>query len=183
MPDFRRLIRGTIKNALVWGIGWTVLGFAATMLRKLTGNVDTPMTAFDVMIVALKIGLGGGIAGAAFSAYIAYAYRRRDIRGISWLKFGIGGAVATAVSITAFVQSASVLGGGGLVPLRYLLPTTAMFAAFGFCVAAVSIKVAQSTKSQPPDSDDALFKSEARPSLPFARADDTTPSTIRERSF
>ncbi|MEQ1692812.1 MAG: hypothetical protein ABMA00_16090 [Gemmatimonas sp.] len=143
MTDFRRRLRGTIKNALVWGVGWSVLGFAATMVLRITGIVDAPVSVPDAVTMGLKIGLGGGIAGTAFAAFIAFRYRNRRIQDISWWKFGIGGAVVTAVSITGFVQSASLLGGSGLVPWRYMNPTLPMFAVFGFSVAAISVKLAQ----------------------------------------
>ena len=155
MSHFRSRLRGAIRNSLVWGIGWSVLGFAAQMALRLTGIIDAPVSVRDALVISLKVGLGGGIAGAAFSAFIAFAYRERRIRDISWLKFGVGGAVVTIVSITAFVQGASLLSGSGLVPWRYAYPTTAMFAVFGFCAAALSMKLAQSATSPAPESEEA----------------------------
>lgn len=148
MSAFRRRLRGAISTALVWGIGWAMLGFAATLAMRLTGIVDAPVSELDAAGIGLKIGVGGGIAGAAFSAFIAVTYRDRRIQDISWLKFGVGGAVVTALSITAFVQGASLLGGSGLVPWRYMNPTLGMFAVFGFSVAAISMKLAQLATSQ-----------------------------------
>lgn len=153
--DFRRRVRGTIGNVVVWGMGWTVLGFAATMVLRMTGMVDGPVSLSEVATMGLKIGVGGAIAGAGFSAFIALAYRNRRIKDITWWKFGIGGAVVTAASITGFVQAASVLGGGGLVPWRYMNPTLAMFAAFGFGAAALSVKLAQMAQT-PKDEDPQL---------------------------
>ena len=143
MSIFLRRLRGTFSNAAVWGIGWTVLGFATNMVMRMTGIIDAPVSVLDSVMTGLKIGGGGAIAGTAFSAFISSAYRGRRIQDISWLKFGIGGAVVTAASITGFVQAASILGGGGLVPWRYMGSTLAMFAVFGFGVAAVSMKLAQ----------------------------------------
>jgi hypothetical protein len=127
-----------------------VLGFAANMVMRMTGVVDQPVSLLDAAIVGLKIGLGGAIAGTAFSAFIAFAYRNRRIQDISWVKFGIGGAIVTAVAITGFVQGASILGGGGLVPWRYMNSTLGLFAAFGFGAAAVSMKLAQRAAAQTP---------------------------------
>lgn len=178
MPDFRRLVRGTVKNVLVWGIGWTVLGFGATLVRMMFGQIGAPTSLSGAMVWGFKIGLGGGIAGAAFSAYIAYAYRRRSIQGISWLKFGIGGALATVLSITAFLQGASLLSGSGLIPWRYMQSTTAMFAVFGFCVAAASIKVAQSATAR---DEDVLDNTPEPPGLPLAGVHETVIHTNRQR--
>lgn len=160
MSALRRRMRGTIRNAAVWGIGWVVLGFAATMVMRMTGIVDAPVLVFDALEIGLKIGVGGGIAGAAFSAFIAFAYRHRRIQDISWLKFGVGGAVVTTVSITGFVQGASVLGGSGLVPWRYMNPTLGMFAVFGFGAAAISMKLAQWATSRVPDPEAILIDDE-----------------------
>ena len=160
MSIFRRRLRGTIRNVAVWGIGWAVLGFAANMMMRWTGAVDAPGSVLDAVGVGLKIGLGGGIAGAAVSAFIAFAYRNRRIQDISWLKFGGAAAVVTAASITGFIQAASLLGGGRMVPWRYLDSTIAMFAAFGFGVAAISMKLAQSAAPRASDSDEVLIHDE-----------------------
>ena len=144
---------------MVWGIGWAVLGFAANMVMRMTGIVETTVSVLDAAGIGLKIGIGGGIAGAAFSAFIAFAYRNRRIKDISWLKFGFGGAVVTAASITGFVQGASLLSGSGLVPWRYMNPTLAMFTVFGFGVAAISVKLAQSA-SRGPASEERLLEDE-----------------------
>ena len=71
MSDFRRRLRGTIGNVVVWGIGWSVLGFTTHMLLRITGIVDAPVSVFDAVGLGLKIGVGGGIAGAAFSAFLS----------------------------------------------------------------------------------------------------------------
>ena len=94
MSDFRRRLRGAIKNTLVWGIGWAGLGFVATMVLRMTGIADAPVSVPDALGMGLKIGVGGGIAGAAFSAFTAFVYRNRRIQDISWLKFGVGGAIS-----------------------------------------------------------------------------------------
>ena len=160
MSDFRRRLRGTIRNVVVWGIGWAVLGFATNMVLRMTGIVDAPVSVLDAVGIGLKVGIGGGIAGAAFSAFIAFAYRNRRIQDISWLKFGVGGAVVTVASITGFVQGASLLGGGRLIEWHYMQSTLAMFAVFGFGVAAISMKLAQLAMSRAPDSEEVLLDDE-----------------------
>ena len=138
-----RRLRGTIGNVVVWGIGWAVLGFATNIVMRLTRIIDAPVSVIDAAVVGLKIGLGGGVAAMAFSTFIAVAYRDRRVQDISWLKFGAGAALITVASIAAFVNGASILGGGGLVPWRYAYPTLSMFAVFGFVAAAGSMKLAQ----------------------------------------
>jgi hypothetical protein len=178
--DFRRRLRGTIGNVVAWGVGWTVLGVATQMVLRLTGVIDAPASVRDLVGIGLKIGVGGAIAGVAFSAFIAFAYRSRRIQDISWLRFGLGGAVVTVAAITAFVQGASLLGGGGLVPWRYMESTLAMFAVFGFGAAAVSMKLAQSATLRAPDTDEVLLDGERNTHLP-AGADGAVGTSSRPR--
>jgi hypothetical protein len=148
VSEFRRRFRGTIRNAVVWGIAWAVLGFATQLVLRITGVIDAPVSVLDAVGIGLRVGVGGAIAGTAFSSFIVATYRNRRIRGISCLKFGVGGAVVTTISITGFIQGASLLGGGGVVPWRYLDSTLAMFAVFGFGAAAISMKLAQLATSR-----------------------------------
>ncbi len=157
MSDFRRRLRGAIRNVVVWGTGWAVLGFATNLVMRVTGISDAPVSVLDAGVVGLKVGLGGGIAGAAFSAFIAFVYRNRRIHDISCWRFGVGGAVVTAASMTAFIQGASLLGGGRLVEWEYMVPTLQMFAVFGFGVATTSIKLAQLGASQASDNEPVLL--------------------------
>lgn len=143
MSVLRRRVRGIVGNTVVWGVGWAVLGFAAHLVLRQTGVIAGPVAMYDAALVGLKVGVGGGIAGAAFAAVIALVYRHRRLQDIQGWKFGGGGAVVTAVSITGFVQGASVLGGGSLVEWEYMQPTLTLFTVFGFTVAALSLKVAQ----------------------------------------
>lgn len=151
MPNLRRRLRGALGNVVAWGIGWTVLGFATTIVLRMTGLVDPPVSIRGAAEIGLKIGLGGCIAGAAFSAFIAFRYRNRRLQDIDCVAFGLGGAVVTAAAITGFVEGASLLGGGGLVPWRYMNPTVPIFALFGFGAAALSMRLAQSASSHAPD--------------------------------
>jgi hypothetical protein len=165
---------------MVWGTGWAVLGFATNIVMRLTGIIDAPVSMIDAAVVGLKIGLGGGIAAMAFSTFIAVAYRDRRIQDINWLKFGAGGAVITAASIAAFVNGASVLGGGGLVPWRYTYPTLSLFAVFGFVAAAGAMKLAQSAKSRDPDGGELLLDAYRAPPYRVAdmRAAERVPSRL-----
>jgi hypothetical protein len=143
MSDVLTRMRGIVGNAMVWSVGWAVLGFGTQLILRSTGVIEAPVSVPEAAIVGLKVGVGGGIAGAAFSAFIAFAYRNRRLQDISWAKFGVGSAVMTALSITGFVQSASLLGGGNLIEWKYMHPTLEIFTAFGFSAAALSMKVAQ----------------------------------------
>lgn len=143
MSTLLRRLRGALGNTAVWGIGWTALGTTANLLLQLTGVISGPVSLSAALWTGLKIGVGGCIAGAAFSAFIAYAYRERRLHDISWVAFAASAAAVTALSITAFVQGASLLSGSGFVPWRYMNPTLPMFAVFGFTAAALSMRMAQ----------------------------------------
>lgn len=115
-PCSPKQYQATDEVPLLAALAWRIV---LQQRMRMTGIVDAPVSVLDAAVVGLKIGVGGGIAGAAFSVFIACAYRNRRLQDISWLKFGVGGAVATAAGITGFVQAASLLGGGRLIEWHY----------------------------------------------------------------
>ena len=150
MSNIRRRLRGIVGNAVVWGIGWGLLGFVTTFALGLTGVIER-VWWLDAVGMGIRIGVVGGIAGAAFSAFIALAYRGRRIQDISPLRFGIGGALVSAVGLPLFMQTMNVLSGDGPVPWQHIRGDVLMLAAFGGVAAAFSLKLAQVAARRAPD--------------------------------
>ena len=92
-----RRLKAVIGNALVWGVAWFLAGFAIFTTILL---IRQPQTAgwLDVLGMAIKFGVIGGVAGTAFSTFIAWRYRGRRLSEISWIKFGIGGGVVAGLA-------------------------------------------------------------------------------------
>ncbi len=138
---FRRL-RGALGNALVWGGAWSIFAFAAFAILRLAGIWES-ISWVKGLGVAIEFGVIGTIAGGAFSLVIGLAYRGRRLSEISWVRFGIGGAVVAGLFVPLFLQTMSLLTGGGLVPWNLVLDDGLWTAAFGGLAAACSLKLAQ----------------------------------------
>lgn len=145
---FRRL-RGAFGNAVVWAGGWFAAALAVfATVRVLGGFPDTSLA--EGLETAVKFGIVGGIAGTAFSSVIRLVYHGRRLSEISWVRFGIGGAIVTGVFMPLFFQTMNLLSGDGLVPWALVLDDAILTAVFGGAAAAVSLKIAQHAASELP---------------------------------
>jgi hypothetical protein len=171
-----RRLRAIFRNAVVWGAGWGTLGFLTTLVLEATGAVKG-VGVLDAVGMGVRIGVVGGVAGVLFSSLISVAYRGKRIQDISWVKFGLGGAVVSAVGLPLFMQTASLLTGGGLVPWRHLYSDIALFAVFGGAAAALSMKLAQVAAAKPDESGEPTLLTRGD-ELPFQQARDRDASHI-----
>jgi hypothetical protein len=141
--DFRlKRLRGLVKNALVWGAGWSALALAVITALRLTGVMPGGSWR-EALGLAARFGIVGAAAGAAFSTVIGLAYHGRRLREISWVRFGIAGAVVTGVFVPLFLQAMNLLSGDGVVPWRLVLDDALWTAVFGGVVAGGTLKLAQ----------------------------------------
>jgi hypothetical protein len=129
-----------------------VLGFATTLTLGFAGVVDG-VGLLDALGMGIRIGVVGGVAGALFSSVISVFYRGRSIRDISWVRFGLGGAVVSAVGLPLFMETMSIMTGGGPVPWRNIATDVVLFAAFGGVAAALSMKLAHIAAKRDADTD------------------------------
>ncbi|MDP3675881.1 MAG: hypothetical protein Q8R44_12435 [Novosphingobium sp.] len=139
---FRRL-RGALGNALVWGVGWFTAAFAGFAVLRVAGILPETLSWAQGLGVAIRFGIVGVFAGGAFSSVIRLLYHGRRLSEISWVRFGIGGAVVTGLFVPVFLQTMNLLSGDGLVPWELVLDDGLGTAAFGGVAAAVSLKLAQ----------------------------------------
>ena len=137
---FRRL-RGLMRNALVWGAGWSAFSLAVFATLRLAGVSHASWT--QGLGLAARFGIVGAVAGGAFSTIIRLVYHGRRLRDINWVRFGIAGAVVTGVFVPLFLQTMNVLTGDGLVPWRLVLDDALWTAVFGGVVAGGSLRLAQ----------------------------------------
>jgi len=144
-----RRLRGLVKNALVWGAGWSALAFGVIAILRLTGVISGGSWR-EALGLAARFGIVGAAAGAAFSTVIGLAYHGRRLRNISWVRFGIAGAVVTGVFVPLFLQAMNVLSGDGMVPWRLVLDDAIWTAVFGGIVAGGTLKLAQRGKALAP---------------------------------
>jgi hypothetical protein len=135
--------RAILKNAIVWGAGWGILGAAVASIIRLTDNIPLLHAILDGIGMGVRIGVVGGITGAAFAAFISVAYRGKRLSEINWLKFGLGGLVLGGLFVPAFLETMSLLTGGGFVPFKLISDDILMSALFGGITAAGTMRLAQ----------------------------------------
>ena len=135
--------RAILKNALVWGAGWGVLGTAVASIIRLTDNIPAWQAILDGIGMGVRIGVVGGITGAAFAAFISVAYRGKRLSEINWLKFGLGGLVLGGLFVPAFLEGMRLLSGDGLIPFNLISDDILMSALFGGITAAGTMRLAQ----------------------------------------
>jgi hypothetical protein len=140
--DKGRRLRAVLRNALMWGLGWSAAAFVVTTTMWLTGNIREA-SLFEVVGLSIKFGVWGTIAGGVFSGIIGLLYRGRRLSEISWVRFGLGGAVVTGLFVPLFMQVMNVLSGDGMVPWNLVTDDAVITGVFGGLAAAVSLKLAQ----------------------------------------
>ena len=146
---FRRL-RGAFGNAVVWAGGWFAAALAVFATVSVLGGFPETSLA-EGLETAVRFGIVGGIAGTAFSSVIRLVYHGRRLSEISWVRFGIGGAIVTGVFMPLFFQTMNLLSGDGLVPWALVLDDALLTAVFGGAAAAVSLKIAQHAATTLPE--------------------------------
>jgi hypothetical protein len=145
-----RRVTGAVKNAVVWGVAWFALAFAAILgLRTLGVVVPSYIDWLDAMGMAIRIGVMGGITGGAFSLFISQFYHGRRLSQISWTRFGLGGAIVAGLFVPTFLVMANLMTGGGLLPFDAIRGDIVMAALFGGIAAGGSMWLAQRAEAAP----------------------------------
>lgn len=139
-----RRLTGAAKNAVVWGVTWSTLAFATILgLRTIGVVVPAEITVLDAIGMAVRIGIAGGMAGAVFALFISLLYRGRRLSEISWVRFGLGGAVVAELFMLAFFAIGNLASGDGFPPLGDILSDLIIAAVFGGVAAGASMWLAQ----------------------------------------
>lgn len=126
---------------MVWGAGWFAGLFALFATMKVTGILSIGWE--QGFFTALKGGVIGCVAGAAFSSVIRFGYYDRRLSDINWIRFGLFGGVVAALLMPLFMQTMNFLFGGGMVPWSLVLDDIPIFGVLGGVAAGGSLKIAQ----------------------------------------
>ena len=157
IDNIGRRLRGVFGNALVWAVGWFSLAFALFAVLRIVGVLPETVSWAEVIEFAMRAGIIGGVAGGVFAGVIRLLYHGRRLSEISWVRFGIGGAVFAGLAAPLFMQMMNLLSGSGLVPWGLVLDDAFLTAFLGGAAAGGSMKLAQLTDALPPgDSQDQL---------------------------
>ena len=167
MPGENRLtrLRATFRNSLVWGVAWGTFGSAVATVLRLIDKIPFGNALLDGLGMGIRIGFVGAIAGAAFFAFIGVAYRGKRLSEISWLRFGLGGAIVAGLFVPAFLQTMNLLTGGGLVPWHLVFDDLVLSALFGGITAAGTMILAQRDEAAHPVTVEELLDRMERESL------------------
>lgn len=139
---FTRL-RAAFRNAVVWGVGWGAIGSAVAMAMRFIDNIPFRNAVLDGLGMGIRIAFIGAIAGTAFFAFISLAYRGKRLRDISWIRFGIGGAILAGLFVPAFLQTMNLISDGSMVPWNLVFDDLIFSAVFGGITAAGTMFLAQ----------------------------------------
>jgi hypothetical protein len=146
-----RRLKAIFRSAVAWGVTWGALGSVWATLMRIGDNIPFPMAILDGIGMGIRIGFGGGLAGAAFATFISLAYRGRKLGEISTVKFGVGAAIFAGAFIPVWMQTMSLISGGGLVPFN-LIDTDIIYSAlFGGITAAGTMALAKRDAAQNPE--------------------------------
>jgi hypothetical protein len=166
---FTRL-RGAFRNALVWGVAWGAFGTAVATTMRIIDKIPLGYALLDGLGMGIRIGVVGAIAGTAFFAFISLAYRGRRLSEISWLRFGVGGAVLAGLFVPSFLQTMNILTGGDLVPWNLVFDDAVYSALFGGITAAGTMILAQHDEAKHPVTVEDLLERMERQSLSAGEA-------------
>ena len=136
-------LRAVFRNAAVWGVGWGAIGSALAMTMRFIDNIPFRNAVLDGLGMGIRIAFIGAIAGTAFFAFISLAYRGKKLRDISWVRFGVGGAILAGLFVPSFLQTMNLISGGSLVPWSLVFDDLIFSAAFGGITAAGTMFLAQ----------------------------------------
>ncbi|MFL5488547.1 MAG: hypothetical protein ACJ8AJ_08700 [Gemmatimonadaceae bacterium] len=167
MPNEKRStrLRGMFRNSVVWGVVWGTLGTAVATTMRLLDKIPLANALLDGLGMGIRIGVAGAITGAAFFTYIGVAYRGKRLSEISWLRFGVGGAIVAGLFVPGFLQTMNLISGGALVPWHLVLDDAVYSALFGGITAAGTMILAQRDEAAHPVTVEELLDRMERESL------------------
>jgi len=140
MPIFRRL-RGALGLALTWGAAFSALAMTILLGGLAVGLV--PSAIFgprEIVQVAIRAFLAGGLAGTLFASVLAGAERRRTLSGLSLKRVALWGFLGAAAipGVFALAMGVTSVVSGGL-----LLSGTALYGAIGSVLSTATVRMAQ----------------------------------------
>ncbi|HUQ98069.1 MAG TPA: hypothetical protein VM166_01365 [Gemmatimonadaceae bacterium] len=166
----RTRLRATFRNSVVWGTVWGTFGSAVASAMRIIDKIPLGGALLDGLGMGLRIGVIGAISGAAFFAFISVAYRGKRLSEISWLRFGLGGALVAGAFVPGFLQAMNLLTGGELVPWDLIFDDAVYSALFGGITAAGTMILAQRDEAAHPVTVEQLLDQMERDSLSAGEA-------------
>ena len=140
MAIIRRL-RGAVGVGVVWGVAFSTLA-TTLLLGGLAGGV-IPSIVFgprEVVSVATRAFVVGGLAGMVFAAALASAERQRTVANLSIKRVALWGFLGAACVPAIFAVATGAM---GLLPLGLLASGVAGFGAIGGALSIATVRIAR----------------------------------------
>ena len=143
MRSWLKHLRGAVGTAMTWGVMWAIGTVVLGGVLRGLGVLPPLSLRGLVLIPAIRSGIAGLLAGGAFSAYMAVAYRRRSIAEINGPLFALTGVGAGALLMTLFYLVPVLAAGVTVRTAMWALPV-ALGGGLGGLTAGITIKMAKS---------------------------------------
>lgn len=143
MSQVARRTGAVVRNGVVWGAAWGTAGVGVVSALLLTGNAPPDATWLKALGLAARIGVVGGMAGMLFALATMLLYRGRRMREMSWVRFGLAGAVVSGLGMPLVLQLLNILSGDGPVAWHLLTDDIPLLAVLGGGAAAAWLWLAQ----------------------------------------
>jgi len=150
-----RRFRGIFGIATTWGVAFSTLATGSLAVGLAAGLVPSSVFgARDLVAVAVRGLLLGGVAGGVFAWLLAHRERAHSLATLSTRRTALWGFVA-AGSIPAILALAAV---GPALPLSVLAAGTAGFGGVGSLLSTGTLRLARRAQTQLDNTDEGLSR-------------------------
>jgi len=175
----RRRLRAALRNALLWGLGWSAAGLTMLLILGALGRLPDATAWLEGLGIVIRLGIWGVFSGIAFAGLMRLLYHGRRLSDISWVRFGLLGGIATGVFVPLFMQVLNVLSGDGPVAWHLVTDDAVWATVAGALAAGGSLRLAQRAQAlSAPGQPDQLDPGPTSPSSSVPR---TGPAGTRHR--
>jgi len=134
--------RGSVRNAVLWGIAFGVVGLVLAVLA-VDGDAAAMPRWQIVASLAVRFAVFGLICGTVFWWITGMLFERARFAGFGRLPVFAGGAIGTALFVPLFMQTLNLLSGDGPVPWGLVLDDAVWAFFFGGGSALGSLEMAR----------------------------------------
>lgn len=166
-----------MRTALFWGAGWGAAAVVVMGAMRLVGEIPADIGLLDIVGMAVRVAVWGGIVGTLFSGVIGLAFRGRRVSDLRVSRFAALGAVVGGVGIPALLTLFNWIGGEPRVPWALLQDDAILGTVFGGVLAGGSLWLAQRAARRDGDAAVALARDTARDTAPDALGAGATVAT------
>ena len=141
-PEGFGRFRGSVRNAVLWGIGFGVVGLVVSLLAVEGVGAATPRWQI-VLSLAVRFAIFGAICGTVFWWVTGLLFERKAFARLGRLPVFACGALGTAIFVPLFLQTLNLLSGDGPVAWHLVVDDAVWAFFFGGGAALGSLELAR----------------------------------------